>query len=209
MGLRKSRGESASQADRRKNSRDLASLIDDLQASCAEVRRWAARDLTNNLAARTALLEQIDIEHEPTVLEALFSAVEGMCDEEMAGALLEKLKSEDAQVRNGAIELLQSQPVLFAAHVNELLCDEDSDVRIFAVDVIGAIRHPDAATWLHNVVLNDNNINVVGTAVDKLSEIGDSGTLEVLEKVSARFPGEAYIQFAIQCVRDSVAGEGV
>ena len=209
MGLRKSRGESAAQADRRQSRRDLTSLIDDLQNEAADVRRWAARDLSNNLEARRALLDRIDVEHEPMVLEALFSAIEDMCDEEVAGEVLIKLKSEDAQVRNGAIELLQNKPVLFASHVNELLNDEDSDVRIFSVDVIGAIRHPDAALWLHDVVLNDKNINVVGTAIDKLSEIGNSETLEVLDKVSARFSNEAYIQFAIRCVRHAVAGEEI
>ena len=53
------------------------------------------------------------------------------------------------------------------------------------------------------------DINVVGTAIDKLSEIGNSETLEVLDKVSARFSNEAYIQFAIRCVRHAVAGEEI
>lgn len=192
------------EADRRDSERDLSSLINDLSNSCVNVRRWAARDLTNNLAARQAMLDQIDKETNPNVIEALFSAIQGMCDEEIVQALIDKLKSEGAQVRNGAIEIFQSQPDLFAAHVKELLLDDDPDTRIFAADIIGVIRHPDARLWLHDLVLYDDNINVVGTAIDKLAEVGDASTLTVLENVPQRFGDAPYLVFAINCVRQNI-----
>ena len=207
MGLRKAALASVDEPvknERRDSERDLNSLISDLNNSCADVRRWAARDLTNNLAARQAILDQIDKEANPYVIEALFSAIQGMCDEGIAQSLINKLRSEDAQVRNGAIEIFQSQPDLFAAHVKELLMDDDPDTRIFAADIIGVIRHPDARLWLHDLAMYDDNINVVGTAIDKLAEVGDTSTLPVLDSVSKRFGDASYITFAINCVRQNI-----
>ena len=209
MGLKRSRGEYASQPERRSTKRDFDSLVNDLHTGNTDVRRLAARDLMDEPKARQPLLDRLGEEQEPIVVEAIFNALSSHCDDELVRELMHKLKSEDAQVRNGAIEVLQNQPGLFANHVNELLCDEDPDVRIFAVDVIGAISHADAAQWLHAVVLKDKHINVVGTAVDKLAEVGDSTTLPVLTQVEQRFPHEAYIQFAITCVRHAIQGEGV
>lgn len=192
--------------ERRKVERDIDALLNDLHNSSVDIRRWAARDLTNNEQARDTLLSQIELETDPSVIEALFSSIQGMCDDSIAAVLLEKLKSEDAQIRNATIELFQNRPELFAYHVKALMVDDDVDTRIFAVDIIGAITHPDAKTWLHEIALNDDDINVVGTAIDKLIEVGDKSSIAVLQQVKSRFPEATYIQFAADCVCQRMEG---
>ena len=49
----------------------------------------------------------------------------------------------------------------------------------------------------HKIALTDTNINVVGTALDKLTEVGDGTTLEVLPLVAERHAGNSYIEFVI------------
>lgn len=190
--------------ERREVERDIDALLNDLHNSSVDIRRWAARDLTNNAQARDTLLSQIEIETDPSVIEALFSSIQGMCDESIAEVFLEKLKSEDAQIRNATIELFQNRPELFAHHVKNLMVDDDVDTRIFAADIIGAISHPDAKLWLHEMALNDDDINVVGTAIDKLNEVGDRSSIPILQEVKARFPKASYIQFAADCVCQTV-----
>ena len=82
--------------------------------------------------------------------------------------------------------------------------DEDPDTRIFCVDIIGAVAHIDAVNWLHQFALNDDNENVVGTALDKLAEIADVSTLDILQTVEGRFPNHSYIQFVISLIRNQV-----
>ena len=52
-------------------------------------------------------------------------------------------------------------------------------------------------------ILIDNE-NVVGTALDKLAEIADVSTLDILQTVESRFPNHSYIQFVISLIRDQV-----
>lgn len=184
----------------------LTALLMELEAEAGSRRRYAASELQNYPQAREHLLKRIDVEQAPEVIESLFNALANLCDDDCAVALLTKLKSEDAQIRNCAIELLQTQPELVAAHIEELMADDDPDVRIFAMDVIGAVCHPSAVNWLHHTVLQDTHINVVGTAIDKLAEIGTNESLPVLQQAAEKYADQPYIIFAIQCVRHSIEG---
>jgi len=93
---------------------------------------------------------------------------------------------------------------LFAHNVHKLMQDDHPDTRIFCVDIIGAVAHPDALSWLHHIALNDDNENVVGTALDKLAEVSDCSTYDILQTVESRFPNHAYISFVISLIRNQL-----
>lgn len=171
-----------------------------LQSPDADIRRDAAQQLIGEPKAASALMARVPDEADESVIEVLFSAIQSVVDESLVPDIAQCLKSDSAQVRNAAIQLFQLQPQLFAKHVLELLSDEDTDTRIFAVDIIGAIQHHDARSWLHQVIQSDSSINVVGTAIDKLSEIGDVSSLPVLESARTKFADNGYICFAIDTV---------
>ena len=92
---------------------------------------------------------------------------------------------------------MQQLPGHVAPIMSALLCDGSSDVRIFAVNVLESLRHPDVESWLLTVIEQDPHVNVCATAVDLLSELGTPQAREPLESLKARFPGEPYIQFAV------------
>ena len=192
--------------EKREHLRTTEQLISDLNSDDCDLRRWAVRDLSGQKDAHDVFLSRLPHEDDPTVIEALFSALEHDMSESHASQVLTMLKSEHVQLRNGAIELMQQNPDIFAANVNMLMHDDDPDTRIFCVDIIGAVAHIEAVNWLHQFALNDDNENVVGTALDKLAEIADVSTLEILQTVESRFPNHSYIQFVISLIRNQVRG---
>ena len=80
--------------------------------------------------------------------------------------------------------------------MQSLLRDPDSDVRIFAVNILESLRHPEVEYWLVDVIVQDPQVNVCATAVDLLGEVGSRDALQSLMDLKARFEGEPYIQFA-------------
>jgi HEAT repeat protein len=77
-----------------------------------------------------------------------------------------------------------------------LLADTSTDVRIFAVNILESLRHPEVESWLIAVIERDPHLNVCATAVDLLGEVGTEAAREPLERLKARYAGEPYIQFA-------------
>ncbi|WP_334030098.1 HEAT repeat domain-containing protein [Alteromonas sp. P256] len=201
MGLKKKNDISfeteLSESERRAAARTYEQLIRDLSSNDIEVRRWAIRDLGASDTADEVFIERLHKETDVTIIEALFSALDKTFSSKTANEMLDLLKSENVQVRNGAIELFQLNPVEFASQIDNIIDDNDPDIRIFCVDIIGAVAHKEAINWLHKIALTDTNINVVGTALDKLTEVGDGTTLEILPLVAERHAGNSYIEFVI------------
>ena len=161
-------------------------------------RRWAARDLGNHPEGVSILLETLETETVVPVLDAIFTSLQKQPTEECVNGLIHFLSSEDASIRNNAIEVLQSMPNALETHILGLLNHPDSDVRIFAIDILQQLVHKNAPEWLKSVLLDETHVNVVATAVDRLVEIGDNSIVTTLEDVAHRFAQHDYIQFAVQ-----------
>jgi HEAT repeat protein len=106
------------------------------------------------------------------------------------------MRSEDAALRNEAIEAMKQLPEAVAPIMQALLTDTDSDLRILSVNILESLRHPDVEKWLIEVIARDPHVNVCATAVDLLGEVGSSDALEPLRRLKARFADEPYMQFA-------------
>lgn len=187
--------------------RDLASLLADLVAAEPSVRRAAARGLTAYPEAAMAACDRLEVETSPSVLAVLFNTLIHLQSPAVAGRLAALLRSEDASLRNAAIEALQEMPDAVAPHFQELLSDKDSDVRIFAVNILGALRHARATEWLAGVVRNDQHVNVCAAAVDGLAEVGGQDAVKDLEDLRRRFQGNTFMEFAIDAAIRRIEGE--
>jgi hypothetical protein len=91
---------------------------------------------------------------------------------------------------------MKTLPVEVAPIMRGLLADQDPDVRIFAINILESLRHPDVEAWLIEVIEREPMVNVCGTAADLLSEVGSGASRDALERLKARFATEPYIQFA-------------
>ncbi|MDQ7073262.1 MAG: HEAT repeat domain-containing protein [Gammaproteobacteria bacterium] len=201
-------GEQENHSNRRHNERTVNDLIIDLkQAESAVERRWAARDLAEYPDAVQDLLDALVSEQDMTVFGAILDTLQNTKSNEVVNGLLPLLRSEDAGKRNAVIEILQSMPEMVALHIIELLNDTDSDVRIFAIDILQELAHPDTPKWLLSVLKDETHINVIATAVDRLAEVGEPEMIDALLDLKLRYPDEGYLHFAIDTAVARIKGE--
>jgi HEAT repeat protein len=176
--------------------RDCASLIDKLHDASVEVRRWAARDLLECPDSVPSLVARLEQEPDASVREVMLTTLTRLGNREAVAGLVRCMRSEDVALRNEAIGVMKQLPDAVAPIMKSLLADADSDVRIFAVNILESLRHPEVESWLCEVIERDAHINVCATAVDLLGEVGSRDALDVLKRLKLRFAGRAYIQFA-------------
>lgn len=160
-------------------------------------RRWAVRDLTNFPEAVQPLLQRLREETDASVREVIFTTLRTIGGEAVVSGLIPCLKSEDASLRNSVVEVFQSLPDEVGQHLETLLQDANSDVRIFAVDILREIAHPNLLPWLQSILERETNVNVCAAAVDCLMEVGTPEQIPNLQHLRQRFPNEAFLAFVV------------
>jgi len=205
MALKKAAAQATTTDDERQRDRDLDGLVLALADADPLARRWAARDLVAYPTATTALIAQLMVESEPSVMEVILTTLTRIGDEQAVIGLVQCLRSEDAMLRNAAIEAMKLLPDEVAPMMGRLLADADHDVRIFAVNVLESLRHPQVEHWLLRVITDDAHINVCATAVDLLGEVGSEVAVPALRALKQRFTEEPYIQFAADLALKRIA----
>jgi HEAT repeat protein len=175
---------SSDTSTRRRAARALAALPDAVPVVCAHLPDEP------NLSVRSIILTGLIINKSPSVV----------------AGLLPLLGGEDANLRNGAIEALQQMPDEVAPHVEAMLAASDSDVRIFAINVLAALPHPMVPEWLRRVVTLDPHVNVCAEALDALAEVGEPDAIPALEALADRFPDVAFIRFAVDAAVRRIRG---
>ncbi len=182
--------------DERSGARDFPGLTADLGDENQVKRRWAARDLAIYSQAAPVLIERLFLEQDSSVREAILISLTQIGDDTAVQGFIRCLRSEDARLRNEAIDAMKNLPDAVAPIMKNLLNDVDPDVRIFSVNVLESLRHPQVENWLIRVISHDENLNVCGTATDLLCEVGTLAAVLPLEALKQRFPDEPYIAFA-------------
>jgi HEAT repeat protein len=205
MGLKKPRdsAELRSIADR-DYPRGPDGLIAQLDDPDIATRRWAARDLAAHPQAVPRLCVQLLTERDASVRVALFTSIGRVGGPDAVDGILPLLRSEDAALRNGAIETLAGLPDAVAPRIQALLQDEDVDVRIFTVNLLGDLAHPRVTQWLAQVLRGESQANVIGAALEVLAEVGGPDMLEPLREVRKRFAGDPYIAFTTDLVIERI-----
>jgi len=124
--------------------------------------------------------------------------------------MLEILKSDDAYLRNQAIGFLQEYGEDVKEFLRKLLDDDDKDIRIFAINILGDVRYEDSVDMLRYLLTKetatpDPDINVIMTAVDYIGEIGSSEDISLLEAIKMEFD-EPYVAFGIDTAISRIKG---
>lgn len=207
MGLKKNPAGVTTATDERQHPRDLPGLIESLRDPDPLARRWAARDLGGRHDASPALVERLGIETESSVLDVIVTSLTLNGDECAVAGLTDCLRSDNAMLRNAAIEAMKQLPDEVAPWMSRLLEDPDPDVRIFAVNVLESLRHPQVEAWLIRVIAEDSHINVCATAVDLLGEVGTEQAVPALHALKERFSEDPYIQFAANLALKRVSAD--
>lgn len=196
MGLKKLTSSSLHTVRERGHPRDMLGLIAQLGSTDPHQRRWAARDLAQQQECAPNLGKALSQERDSSVRQALFTSLAAMGSEDAAKALIPLLRSEDAALRNGAIETLASMPSAIAPSITRLLQDGDPDVRLFTVNLLGELRHADVNRWLVQVLNQEPHVNVVAAAIEVLAETGSRDERGALIGARDRFPDDPFIAFS-------------
>jgi HEAT repeat protein len=207
MALKKA-GDSASglrRVEPREYPRDIEGLSAQLVDADPGVRRWAARDLALHPASAPRLCARLADEPDASVRAVLFSSVARLGGTAVVEGLLPLMRSEDAGLRNGAIEVLAGLPDAVAPRIESLLRDTDSDVRIFTVNLLGNLPHARVPQWLAQVLAAESEPNVVGAAIEVLAEVGNRELAAPLRATRARFADDPYIAFAADVALERIA----
>jgi HEAT repeat protein len=175
------------------NCEELAAALEDAEAAA---RRHAARDIVHCSHAASKLVSRLNCEHDAAVREAILSSLVRLNDPPAISGLADCLRSEDAALRNEVIEAFKHMNDDVVPVLRSLLGDPDPDVRIFVVNILDSERHPEAESWLIEVIERDAHVNVCATAVDLLCEVGTKAAIDPLVRLKTRFHSEPYIQFA-------------
>jgi HEAT repeat protein len=182
-------------------------LICELSNDEPDARRWAARDLIACPDSSLALVDRLKVEQILSVREVILTTLIRLGDPAAVVGLVDCLRSDDVALRNEAIDAMKQLPDEVAPLIQGLLSDSDPDVRIFAVNVLESMRHPEVEAWLVKVIQADMHVNVCAAALDLLSEVGSAGIRKPLEDIKARFAHEPYIQFAADLALSRIGGD--
>jgi HEAT repeat protein len=157
------------------------------------------RNLGDYPAAAGALCHALAAEAHESVRVAIFTALILLGTKDAAAGLLPLLESEDVGLRNGAIEALKTMPNSSGECMSEIFASS-TDVRIFGVEILGALQHPDRAAWLLQVIEAESELNVCAAAVEALLDCGGRMAVAPLLDLLARFPDEPFLEFSIRTV---------
>jgi HEAT repeat protein len=192
----------AQTADDTKASVDA--LLTDLKSLDPSLRRGAARGLTEHPDTAAQLCSALAAEPQESVRESILTALIRIGTKPAATGLLPFLDSEDAGLRNGAIEALKTMPDAVAEHVDDIFSGS-SDVRIFGVEILGALAHPESPRLLMRIIAEDNEINVCAAAVEALADCGVDAAVAPLSALLERFPNEPFLEFSVRTALARIA----
>jgi HEAT repeat protein len=176
----------------------------DLKSADPDARRRAVRSLGQEPEAVPVLMDVLERESDPAVLEAIFSALEVIPD--AASPLTSLLRSDDAALRNDAVEALQAIPDAVRPLLPALLADRDADVRILSVEVARCLPAEEMVPLLCGLLTRETDPNVCTAAVEILAEAGTPEAVPTLRRLAKRFPTEPMLSFAVRIAVERITG---
>ena len=142
------------------------------------------------------ILSVLDVETKALIDEIIFNHT---FDKKNIDKYKKILDSNSAYARNRLIEFLQNVNELECV-IDELLKDS-RDLKIFALNILGDGKLDVNKTKeiVINVLKNENDVNVISTALDVFRDLVDSNDVELLNSVKNRFNNE-FLNFSIDMI---------
>lgn len=128
------------------------------------------------------------------VQEAADRALRKIGGPSVVGAVIPLLRSEDAPVRNIAMDMLREVGAEDIEPLFQLLHDADPDMRIFASDILGSSNSVLAVPPLCGALLRDPEVNVRYQAAVSL---GNLAFPEAIPSLNKALEDEEWVQFSV------------
>jgi len=162
---------------------DLTECIEKLSSEQEPDRIYAAEDLgyANQVAGVAALLARLEVEPSAAVKQAIFAALGQIEDESVIEAMIALLDSEDAFVRNQAVEVLRQRDGRIGTYLERAFNEGDADRRKFVVDVLAYMGGTESI-GIYQRALADADVNVRISAIESA---GAAHRRELKERIEA------------------------
>ena len=174
---------------------DIQQILQDLQSDDTDALRKAAF-----AAGDLKLVESLDLLCKGIagtnigVQEAAEYALRRIRGPKAIQSLLPSLRSDDAPLRNIAMDILREIGADDLPSLYPLLHDDDPDVRIFISDILGATKNRKAVAPLCESLLKDPEVNVRYQAAVSL---GNLAFPEAVECLKQGMMDEEWVQFSV------------
>jgi HEAT repeat protein len=161
--------------------------------------RWGAARVAASLPGGVAALSAaLATEADARVRSAMFTSMARLASPGCVDAIVPYLRADDANLRTGALDALRSMPNAVLPRLPALLSDPETDVRLLTCEIVRGLGTAEATPLLCDLLGRDADVNVCAAAVDVLAEIGGPPAVAALRDCADRFPGEAFLGFAIK-----------
>jgi len=128
------------------------------------------------------------------IQEAADSSLRKIGGKATVRAVLPYLRSDEAPVRNLAMDILREVGSQDLTALIALIHDEDTDIRIFAADILGSTDNVLAVEPLCDALLKDPEVNVRYQAAVSLGELGKPEASPCLNKA---INDEEWVQYSV------------
>ncbi len=183
---------------------DASSVIGNLVSDRSDDRWAAARAAADVPDATLALAAALRNENDVRVREAMFTSLARIGTRESADILIAFLRSDNANLRAGALDALRIMIGGMRELLPRLLGDRDVDIRILSCELARSLPGPEATTLLCTLLAAEQEGNVCAAAVDVLAEVGNPAALPCLAECAHRFRHSPFLGFAIKTATDRI-----
>jgi HEAT repeat protein len=188
---------------------NMANLAVTLSEGSDDERWNAARAAAEAPDGLVMLSEAISRESNPRVREAIFTSLARIRTPQSAEAVLQYLRSDDSNLRTGALDALRAMPDAVAEYIPRLLKDDDVDVRLLACELARNQPAADAGRMLGEVLATERESNVCAAAIEVLAEAGGPELLPRLAECAARFPNDPFLAFAVKLAGERIGSQAL
>ncbi len=174
---------------------DIKQILDLLNSDVPEDIRegaYLAGDF-QLVEALPRLVKKLEIPN-PGIQEAVDGALRKIGGKPVISVVLPLLRSEDAPVRNIAMDVLREVGGSDVTTLAELLNDDDPDLRIFGSDILGSTGSALAVPLLSRALLMDPEVNVRYQAAISLGTLAFPEAADALNKA---LKDEEWVRFAV------------
>ena len=158
------------------------------------VRESAFRAGENNCVETVPKLAELLQTNHLGIQEAVDSSLRKIGGKDVVQAVIPLLRSDDAPVRNLAMDILREVGNQDIVSLIELVHDQDPDIRIFVSDILGSTGSLLAVEPLCTALLKDPEVNVRYQAAVSLGELGME---EAIPSLNQAIGDEEWVQYSV------------
>lgn len=174
---------------------DCHSIVEQLTSGQVDLVREAAFDAGETRCEKAVpVLAGLLRSNNIGIQEAAETALRKIGGPDTVRSVLPLLRSEEAPVRNVAMDILRAVGDQDFKSLVEILHDDDADIRIFAADILGSTRNVLAVSPLCDSLLKDPEVNVRYQAAVSLGDLAFHEGARCLNKA---LDDDEWVQFAV------------